>query len=151
MKVAAAYTAAWTAGLRIRAGPRGYPVSERVFRDTESAVAGLRGEGLGVGQEVGHGIGVRIRGRKFRLGIRFGDGDRRGGRVPPHWFGRGGVDHHARGGGQLHFALAAIAASQALFAKVVIAGVLGATNADSGGFLSTDAAGERPGGLLFPS
>src|ERR1019366_4076134 len=57
--------------------------------------------------------------------------------------GQGGGDRHASGSGQVHFTFAAIAAPQALFAEMVVAGVLGATDANSGGFLSTDAASER--------
>src|ERR1035441_7404753 len=44
-----------------------------------------------------------------------------------------------------HFALAAVAASQAPFAKMVIARILGALRADPRGFLSTNAARERHG------
>ena len=44
-----------------------------------------------------------------------------------------------------HFALAAVAAAQALFAKMVIARVLGALRADPRGFLATNAARERHG------
>src|SRR4029077_15554426 len=55
------------------------------------------------------------------------------------------------GFGERHLALAAIAALQALFADVVVTRVLGATDADSRGFLSTNAARERHGLLLLPS
>ncbi len=48
-----------------------------------------------------------------------------------------------------HFALAAVAASQAFFAKMVIARVLGALRADPRGFLSTNAARERHGLSYF--
>src|ERR1019366_400964 len=104
----------------------------------------------------GFAIGVRVRAGQGRFG--FGVGNRRGGGVRRSdglgrggglW--RGGVDHHARRSGQFHFTLAAIAASQALFAEVVVAGILGATGANSGGFLSTYAAREWHGGLFFPS
>src|ERR1035437_6027031 len=111
------------------------------------SVVGLRGDGRGVVGR-GRGIGVRARSRHGRFGVGAGVG---AGNHCLGGGGGGGVDHHARGSRQFHFTLAAIAASQALFAEVVVAGILGATGANSGGFLSTDAASEWHGGLLLPS
>ena len=51
-----------------------------------------------------------------------------------------GEDGPRRGGllRERHFAFAAIAASETLFAEVVVAGILGAADADSRGFFSTN-------------
>jgi hypothetical protein len=45
------------------------------------------------------------------------------------------------------FALAAIAAASAFFAAVIGAGILGAVDADRGGWLAADTANKRGGGL----
>jgi len=50
---------------------------------------------------------------------------------------------------QPHFAFATIAAASALFANVVVAGVLGAALADTCGFRVANAASEGHGGYFF--
>jgi hypothetical protein len=51
---------------------------------------------------------------------------------------------------QSYFAATAVAASRALLAEVIIATVFGASDADSRGFLFTDATGKWHGFYYFP-
>ena len=98
--------------------------------------------GLVLGERIGVGRWVRRLGLRLRDRVRVGRNGAEDGACRP---GR----HSAADIGKSHLALAAVTASETLFAEMIVARILGATGANSSGFLSTNTAHERHEGDYF--